>query len=125
VFGIIAVLGTIPLSKLRNIDLLEKDTEITKILQVKETEEIIEVTLAPEHFSKHRYLDNVFSIIIGTDDVELDWGETAIFCKEGEKEWYKVKWKKPLTSPKRDIYFSFNHPWKDYRYNKTKEIIAP
>ncbi len=122
IFAAITLLGVKPLSKHHNTNQLRRDERLAEILEINPVESGIEVILPPEHVSEQRYLKNVFFVkseIKKIDKSSWDWERDSIFCKEGEKEWYKVI----LPPQSGGIIFFFNHPWQDYEIKK--EIPVP
>ena len=114
IFATITLLGTIPLSRYHNMNQLKRDERLAEILQINRTEQGIEVILPAEHISEQRYLENVLSVFYKREEPNessRSWKTKSIFCKEGEKEWYKLP---VLALPAGDITLFFDHVWDDY-----------
>ncbi len=114
---------------------LVKDQQVAEILKVGRQEDTIEVTLPAEYASEHRYLRNTLSFHFdssakqGEKNVETEtysWREKEIYCREGDKVWYKVELPFPtasLTTP--TLWAYFDHAWEDFEVKLPIKQASP
>lgn len=115
---VLPLAGIFPLSKYHNLKQLERDGKIASVLQISADSNNVTVVLPVEYAGENSYMEKVLSIRTEPNEPNSlkPWKELAVYCREGQKEWYKAVL---LGAKKESLVLFFNHAWED------KTIILP